>query len=170
MGRYGGSKMSVEDVMKVNQMARNFLDQGVSSSRDEAVEKAQEMLNKDITGENTKKEIKKEAPAQGENMDDIQNTLKRMKEQTERKFEAYRNALMALEKEIVSLKSAVNRLNNQKPAAPVQESAPAAPTQEAATPAQPEAPASEEKESHPRTGNHKAEEVSIEKMFYYGNK
>ena len=45
--------MSVEDIQKVNTLAQELLNKGFASSREEAVEKAQGMLNKEITSANT---------------------------------------------------------------------------------------------------------------------
>lgn len=161
--------MSVEDVMKVNKMAQEFLDQGICASRDEAVKKAQEMCNKEIAGNDVKVEEtsdRQNIAVEGDSLDKLKNIIERTKEQTERKFDAYKNALMALEKEIVSLKSQIKRLESQPKSAPQ----PAAQS-ETKEEAQQQAPEQPQQESHPKVGNHKNnEDVAIEKMFYFGNK
>ena len=155
--------MSVEDVMKVNKMAKEFLDQGICSSRDEAVKKAQETLNKEIAGNDIKvEEAKQSTVVEDDSVEKLKNMLERMKDQTERRFEAYKNALMALEKEIVALKGKITTASLSKPE-------PSAPEPKIEEGAEPEAK-EEKKESHPKRGNYNPDDVAVEKMFYMGNK
>ena len=86
----------------------------------------------------------------------------------ERQFAGYKNALMALEKEMGVLQQQIVDLSARGESRAAQESGVAEKNVEA----QPEQPkeAPPRRESNPRTGEHTSEEVSIEKMFYYGNK
>ena len=168
--------MSVEDIQKVNEMAQTFLDQGVYSSREEAVKKAQEMLNKKIAGNDLQikeTEDKQNIAASGEDADKLRNMVERTKEYVERQFGGYKNALIALEKEIRALKQEVETLKS-RPAAPVQQAPQQqAPSHQQEQPQQ-QAPAQEapkqSNESNPRTGKSNPDDVSVEKMFYFGNK
>ena len=108
--------MSVEDIQKINNMAQTFLDQGGYSSREEAVRKAQEMLNKEIAGNDIQmKETdeKQNIAASGENSDQLRNMVERTKEYMERQMTGYKNALIALEKEINSLKQEIETMKSR---------------------------------------------------------
>lgn len=167
--------MSVEDVMKINKMAQELLNQGIVSSRDEAVKKAQEMLSKDILpqpqGRNT--DNKQSVVMNDSSIEALRNNLERMKERYESQFAAYKNALVGLEKEITDMKrvmsqlSVNNRINSANASEPRKGDAPIR-----AAGSNVEVPPQQEvkKEPHPRAGNFKSGDVAIEKMFYYGNK
>jgi hypothetical protein len=191
--------MSVENIQKVNTLAQELLDKGFADSRDEAVQKAQEMLNKEIVGTNV--EIKETdekqnvASVAGDNEDRLKNMVERTKEQVERQLNGYKNALIALEKEIRALRQDVETLKSRaihaKPGPaeepqkvkpdpeeePMKVDDPANEPQKVSEEGKPD-PANEpqkveekqEGESHPKVGRTNSEEVSIEKMFYFGNK
>jgi len=156
--------MSVEDIQKVNALAQELLKKGLVSSRDEAVKRAQEMLNKEIVSANVpvKETSEKQSVAAGDSFEKLRNMLERTKEGIEAQMNGYKNALVALEREIHSLKDQVSKLKAGEPRAAQQTIS----VQEVRKPAEKE----EKPKSHPRMGNYKSDQVSVEKMFYYGNK
>jgi SMC interacting uncharacterized protein involved in chromosome segregation len=153
--------MSIEDVQKVNKLAQELLNQKIVSSRDEAVRRAQQMLNKEIAGNN----VASQAAAKPVAFDDsnLKSLIERLKDNTDKQFAAYKNALIALEKEINSLKSKIAELSAKRESVAVQNAQQAAASQEQ------QKPAAQSKPPHPRMGNYKPEQVAIEKMFYYGH-
>lgn len=159
--------MSVENIMKINKLAQELLVQGIAKSRDEAVIKAQNMLNQEaaLQGLDKIKENKSYAAAQNEAQEEsVKNRLDRMQEYNDKRFEAYKNALVGLEKEITELKKIVStpaRLLN----ASSETRASDAPSERKF-----EQREIKKKESHPRSGNYNSNDVSVEKIFYYGNK
>ena len=167
--------MSVEDVMKVNNLAQELLTQGVVASREEAIKKAQEMLNKEIAGNDIQikeTEDKQNIAVEGESIEKLKNMIERTKEHTERQLAGYKNALIALEKEIRALQQVVSEIK-ARGAASTAKQVPAEKVEQAAAPPGPdEEPAKIEKqEPHPKVGNNQNnEDVSVEKIFYFGNK
>ena len=181
--------MSVEDIQKVNKFAQELLDQGIVESREEAVKKAQEMLNKEIAGGDVQvkeTEEKQNIAASGSNEDNLRNMIERTKTYMETQFNGYKNALIALEKEIRRLHQEVETLKSRPVPQPtkqqdpaeepqkVEESAPQDPGTQTKSDSSQEPQKVEVKqesgESHPKVGKTNAEDVSIEKMFYFGNK
>jgi len=169
--------MSVEDIQKVNQLAQELLKKGFVADRDEAVKKAQEMLNKEIAGndvETRETDDRQNVAASGDSEERLRNIVERTKTYMESQLNGYKNALIALEKEIRRLNQEVEQLKSRpRPQPPKEEPKVEEPKPEAPAPQQP-APQPEatkqEGNSNPRTGNHKSDDVSIEKMFYFGNK
>ena len=102
--------MSVEDIQKVNKLAQELLDQGFTDSRETAVQKAQEMLNKEVVSAQQMNEPVQQQSAVQTDSDNLKNMIERTKEQIARQFAGYKNALIALEKEIMSLKEEVSKL------------------------------------------------------------
>ena len=166
--------MSVEDVMKVNKLAKELLDQGIVASRDDAVKRAQEMLNKDIVGNDMSSEnTNKSFVVEDSSIEKMRNMIERVKENTERRFESYKNALIGLEKEMYKMKEEIASLRAKGIARSIQntelESKRVNEASEPAKEVQQEIPRGSS-ETNQRKGNFRPEDVSVEKMFYYGNK
>jgi dsDNA-specific endonuclease/ATPase MutS2 len=167
--------MSVEDVMKVNKLAQELLNQKIVLTRDEAVRKAQEMLNKDLAeshaslGESRQSGIDKSP-------ENLRNMLDRMKERYDKQFEAYKQVLMAFEKELMALKSQIasgaRRVESQPrdPAKPEIKTADGTPMPDAGKEYGSAAKSDANKGGHHRSGNYKPSDVSVDKMFYFGNR
>jgi hypothetical protein len=188
--------MSVEDIQRVNKLAQELLDQGFTESREDAVKKAQEMLNKEIVGDNI--EIKETDDRQnvasvGNSEERLRNIIERTKEYTEKQFANYKNALIALEREIRALKQEVETLKAKGTNAGKSEEGKPDPADipqkvseeekpdPAEEPQKVEDPANEpqkveekseeqKSDSHPKRGEFNSDDVSVEKMFYFGNK
>ena len=163
--------MSVEDIQKVNQLAQEYLDQGFADSREEAVKKAEETLNKDLGIGTLQEKHAEETSSDKGDSENLRNMITRTKEYMERQFVGYKNALLGLEKEIGVLKQQIVDLSARGERRAAQKSEVSdANVQEAAQQEEQKELPQDKKESNPRTGNHTSDEVSIEKMFYYGNK
>ncbi|MBW2995984.1 hypothetical protein KY332_01655 [Candidatus Woesearchaeota archaeon] len=184
--------MSIEDIQKVNKLAQELLDQGFTESREDAVKKAQEMLNKEITGahiEVKETDEKQNVAAVADDPDKLRNMIDRTKTYLENQLSGYKNALLALEKEIRALRQEVETLKARKetnagkpdpadipqkvddPAnEPQKVEDPAEEPQKVDDPANEPQKVEEKKESHPKRGEYNSDDVSVEKMFYYGNK
>ncbi|MBR9691661.1 hypothetical protein GOV06_02650 [Candidatus Woesearchaeota archaeon] len=166
--------MSVEDVQKVNQLAQELIEKGFAADREEAVKKAQEMLNKEITSAAQVKETdEKQNIAASEVSDDsLKNMIERVKDHVARQFEGYKNALLGLEKELRALKQQVEELKSRGVSRTAADRGIAEKkVEEAAEPdEEPMKVEKEEGEAHPKVGRNNPDDVSIEKMFYCGNK
>ena len=154
----------IEDIQKVNKLAQELLNQGIATSRDEAVEKAQQFLNKEITSE---QKVTSDNKIQTGNItvESLKNIFERHKEITQRKFNDFRSAINALAEEINNIKEQLSKARVEARTAKQAGLDPEQKTGQIKL-----KPEEKEKESHPRRGNWKSEDVSIEKMFYCGNK
>ncbi len=166
--------MSVEDIQKVNKLAQDLLNQNICSDRQEAVQKAEQMLNKSIVSSQSSNHSSEE-------LDKYKNMIQRQRDYFERQFNQFKLDIQSLAEEIRLIKSKVNasRVINS-PTQPSQfTSSQPAPSQNSEAPKTSEesiAPVpqatlnTKPEEPHPRVGRNNPSDVSIEKMFYYGNK
>ncbi len=175
----------IEDIRKINALAKELLLHNIVQSQDEAVVKAREML------------VKKDSASSGSDYIDLsKNAIPQQEgEKTERREEwkdamaknneyiiaelrkcksdidSFANQLSALRSELVQVRARAAQLSKkEEPVQNVQDiqRIRSAPTETATTTA-----TTEEKRdyvNHPRSGNYKPNDVAIEKFFYYGNK
>ncbi len=185
----------VEDIQKINKLAKEMLSHGMAKSLDEAVSKAQETLRKsgsiriDLTDmkqkldeQNQKKEevigkektdietgqVSVEKPAMPritwqEAMAKNTNYVVEQLKGHQKAFEQIGNEIIQLKREVQLLKrgQSINTPQNTKEQVINIEEPAAQQETLAKTP---------EQESHPKQGSFKPEDVSIEKVFYFGNK
>ncbi len=150
--------MNVEHIQKINELAQELFKQGLAQDREDAMIQAERAYHSRsdkfseirATLEGVKEEAKPKAEA-----DLSQEQIKEILEKNSlflvKKIKEFQEQMNALEQEISLLK---NKLANAyRPAA--------------APPAAREPPKAE---GHPRSGNYKNEDVSIEKFFYAGKK
>lgn len=157
----------IEDIQRINKLAQELLDHGITSSREDAVKKAEEMLSKRLIEKDcsrvfSDKQVNQVIADKDKDTDYYKNMAERTKEFMEKELANYKSALNALASEVRSLREQVEKLSARK-------------TEFAAAEAQPHPPVEKQvslkpKESHPKRGDYKSEDVSVEKMFYYGNK
>jgi len=161
--------MSVEDVMSVNKLAQDLLDQGLVASREDAVKKAQGMLNKEIAGNDIKVEDteNKQTIVADNSIEKMKNTIQRTKDYNEKHFKHFKEHIEELYGEVRKLKEEIISLKAKGIAKTTQDSNLSEKKVEDAC----EAPKEEKKaEPHPKRGNATSEDVAIEKIFYFGNK
>lgn len=155
----------IEDVQKVNKLAQELLNQGIAASRDEAVQKAQEFLNKTITKERAAAQDTSKV-IQETDMEILRNMIERQREMTQRQLNDFKSAINALAEEIQKIKE---QLKTKKETVTAKESGldPEHKTGQIEL----ERPKQEKKsEPHPKRGEWKSEDVAVEKIFYYGKK
>ena len=151
--------MSIEDIQKINQMAKNLLDNGMVSSREEAVREAQRILNKEIVN---KQETKEDGSiSAGNNMDHFKNIITRIKEYTLQQLNNFKKDIENLTAEIHKLKNEISILKVTR-SAEKQDDEPKEPAQQRLK--------TKKTETNQRTGKISPEEVAVDKIFYYGNK
>lgn len=153
----------IEDIQKVNKLAQELLDQGIAASRDEAVQKAQQFLNREITSEKQKVTSENKIQITELTLENLKNIFDRHKEMTQRKLDDVRSAINALAEEINNIKE---QLSKAKPESKTAKEAGLEPEQKTGQiKLKPK-----KKEPHPKRGKWKSEDVAIDKIFYYGNK
>ncbi len=172
--------MDVERIQKINKLALDLMRQGLAQTRDEAVDQAEKVFRRQETGyesfketwhEASKPQPPKEEPSQVNiSQDEMKEILKQNTEFMVKKIKEFQEKVAVLEKDMADLRTKVTyhrlpTVEDVKQQSQIQkeergstENIPRG-SSEAAKPA-----------SHPRTGNFKAEEVSIEKFFYMGSK
>lgn len=163
--------MSVEDIKDVNRLAQELLDQGLEASREDAVKKAESILNKKLA------EAKQSMVTEQDDMSRVKNIAERTKEHLDRQIVNFKQEIMRLDGEINNLKEQIKEL--RRPTGEFKASQETGLTDEkvseaAKEPVEPlkveEEKKEEKKESHPKRGKFTSEDVSMEKIFYYGNK
>ena len=151
----------IEDIQKVNKMAQELLNQGIASDREDAVKKAQEMLNKDIS-QTPAISVSNKIEAPTNDIEYCKNMIQRTREQMAKQIDIFTEKMNEIIKEINYLKDQLSR-GNIKPAS------------ESNNPSNYEARQEKQatlkkNEPHPKRGEFKSDDVSIEKIFYFGNK
>ena len=164
--------MDVERIRKINAMALEFLKQGLVSDREEAMLQAEKLFkNQDPTSNysqvrETLTEIKADtervnapAPTTASDLssDEVKSILEQNTKFIIKTMTEFQNKLETMEREVTILK-------NRSASAP----SPAPQMMSARQEGQPMP--SSGAQNHPRSGNYKEADVSIEKFFYMGNK
>lgn len=162
--------MDVDRIQKINALALNLMKQGLAQDREEAVIQAEKIYRDVDSGSSYQSvrermgDIEKQAAA-SKSAETAQEPLKddKIKEILEqnaafmvKKIKEFQEQMQVMRKEMDYLKS---KMMWQRPAqeAPAQSS-----SQSSSEQAKPSTP------SHPRSGNYKEADVSIEKFFYMG--
>ncbi len=165
--------MDVDQIQKINNLALDLLRQGIAKDREDAFHQAEKVYQKQAPEYHEFKETFKSVEAQGRpkapetsvpedlSADKIQDILVRNKDFLVKKIREFQEKMEAMEQEIAILKSkvAASGAAVRQAAAVQQEAKASASSSHAAAPA-----------PHPRLGNYNEGDVSIEKMFYTGNK
>ena len=171
--------MDLDYIQKVNKLAIELMNKGVVADRDEAVRQAESMLggstdgtkiHKLTEGEHPMREAPKEEPkaapapeaapaVSSKAMDELKAAMKSNTEFIVKQFREYSTKIAALEQEVVALKK---KLAQSRPPA-------SAPKQETLR-QQADAKPKSQTEGRLRSGDFTPEQVSINEMFYMGNK
>jgi polyhydroxyalkanoate synthesis regulator phasin len=155
----------IEDVQKVNKLAQELLNQGIASSRDEAVQKAQQFLNREIAKEKTSTQTTSQT-MQETSLESLRNMLERQRDMTQRQLQDFRSAINALAEEISNIKEQMSRAKVEARTASDAGLEPEQKTGQLKL----KPKEAKKKEPHPKRGDWKSEDVAIEKIFYYGKK
>jgi hypothetical protein len=171
--------MDVERVQKINSLALDLMKQGLAETREDAVRQAEKVFHsQDSESYNSMKETmqgvqedrnpKKQVSNEPElSQDKIKEILEQNTNFIVKKFKEFQDKMEFLQQNIDALGTKLARIqlptadqirSKPKEEAPVQQTE-VSPTQTA-----------EGKPIHPRSGDYKDEDVSIEKYFYMGNK
>ena len=151
--------MDVQTIQKINDLALK-LQQQAGMSREEAVKQAEIMLSK---GE--KLEINEISPQKLQEMETKpENTNVSWQEAMKKNTDFIVRNFKDIQREIVSLKAEIDNLKNQ-----IRNMHLSAPKPEPKKESQQQLKEEKPKE-HPRQGQYTEKDVSIEKMFYFGNK
>lgn len=206
----------IEDIQKINKLAKEMLSHGMATSLDEAVSKAQETLRKSgaitldlrdmaqqldeqnqrrkemfgeertdpktgqVTVEKPENVVEKNEQVQEPIVEPVkqqervtwQEAMSKNTKYVVEQFKGYQQMFEQMGNEIVELKREIQALkrnqsqfqvsSQREQVINIDDDAPVQQTQQTVEPVK--------QESHPKQGNFSSEDVSIEKVFYFGNK
>lgn len=175
--------MDVERIQKINKLALDLMRQGLASDRDDAVVQAEKVFHakdgeyssiRDRMQEPSAASLaatslsQQQQPAAADlHPDKVKDILQQNSQFLVKKITEFQEQMQAMRKELEVLK--------QQGVSRSQQSVSQAPPKLGEIPAhnpdiQRGQPTQASATNHPRSGNYKVEEVSIEKFFYMGNK
>ncbi|MBW2963248.1 hypothetical protein KY306_00545 [Candidatus Woesearchaeota archaeon] len=152
--------MDVEKIQKINDLALK-LQQQANMSREEAVRQAENMLSK-----NNDLEVNEISSKRLEEIETKPETNMTWQQAMEKNTKFIVNTFKDIQKEIINLKAETENLKHQIKNMKLSASAP----QKQETQSQIKENTAETKEKHPKQGDCKPEDYSVEKYFYCGNK
>ncbi len=156
-------KMDVERIQKINALALDLLKQGLASSRDEAVVKAEEVFrDRDAEPYSEMRSRMNETKTGAKDSEDlhpekVKDILEKNTTFIVKKFKEFQEKIESMEKEIGYLR---NKMLFAGPTSKEVSSPPRGTGEGSSAPSV----------SHPRSGNYNDTDVSIEKFFYMGHK
>lgn len=173
--------MDVERIQKINKLALDLMKQGLALDRDDAVLQAEKVFrSKDgeeyssirerLQATEPQREPKSASSVLGQQDDPHPEKIKDILQQNSqflvKKITEFQEQMQTLKKEMDVLKQRFSQQGSAVSNAPPKLGEMPVNPQEIQRGPSPQASAS----NHPRSGNYKAEEVSIEKFFYMGNR
>ena len=169
-------KISVEDVQKINNLVQELLKKGVCSTREEAVKMAEKYLDRrvissrnDALGPETRiSQTPQNAPS--DDIEALRNIIERTREYAQKDLQKFRAALEVLAKDIDNIKKDIRNLKTAGESRSVSNSGLDGKSVKEASQQKLEKKENKERAFHPKQGRLNPEDVSVEKMFYYGNK
>jgi hypothetical protein len=177
--------MDVERIQKVNNLALDLMKQGLAQDREEAVVKAEEIFKERDTEDyaNIRETMKQDQPEVKEEQktsqselseDKIKDILGKNTTFIIKTFKEFQDKLDSMQKEIDFLRNTSGRSPAVKEIVTNEVKEVPPPVQEPKSEVAQEQKSQEQKpasqENHPRSGDYKENDVSIEKFFYMGNK
>jgi len=167
-------KIAVEDIQKINNLVQELLKKGVCSTRDEAVKMAEKFLDKQVISSKTQvlgPEPQTNQVAQNSSSQDIEtlrNMLERTKEYLQKDLQKFRAALEVLAKDMDNVKKEIRNLrvageNNSVKGTDLD-------GKNVKEAAEEQKKIETKNDFHPKQGRYKADDVSVEKVFYFGKK
>ena len=106
--------MSVEEIQKINKLAQELLDHGLVASRDDAVKRAEEMLNKKLAEaqkDNQGQTVSSDGSIKAsDDPDYYRNIIERTRDQVQREMKNFSEMLTLLASEVDSIKDEIKNL------------------------------------------------------------
>tara|TARA_Y100000310_G_C20277543_1_gene621003 strand:+ start:80 stop:610 length:531 start_codon:yes stop_codon:yes gene_type:complete len=175
--------MDVDRVQKINVLAMDLVNQGLAGDKEEAIKQAEQILAKkdysslsDQVSEVGMKgsQINTQEKPTELNQEKIQNILQKNTDFIVKRMKEFKGQMVEISSNFEALRGEIDIINGRiKELQMARNSAPQNTSVQPET--KPEPPAQqqssqENKNDHPRSGNFKDDEISIEKFFYSGSK
>ena len=151
----------IEDIQKINKLAQELLDQGIVEDRTKAVEMAEAILRKRVA---SVKDLKEKDISGSQTIPEL--TLEQLKAMFDRSKDVLQRQIDFLRKELEKISDELKMIK-EKINVPIKGQAVLKTERDTATSIDADFT---EKKPHPKVGSFTPEDVSIEKMFYYGDK
>ncbi len=145
--------MNIEEVQRMNAMASELRKHNFASSSDDAFQQAKQMFVPQEQVALPKPKLIEENNVLLEKKFELMMQMNNKR--YEQEISLLRSAFTALANEFEVLRAQLSRVQEQAPPRPKEKQEPLK---------------TETKEAHPRQGNFTSDDVSIQKMFYFGNK
>jgi len=153
--------MSVEDIQKINRLAQDLLDKNMADSREDAIKQAQQILNKTIAND---QEISKQGSAVAkDDFEYYKNMITRYKDYTMNQLSEFKKQLEALTAEVKKLKDEIALSGSGF-------SKDCSSEKKEIKPAKQQKLKDKKEGYNQRQGNFTSKNVSVEDIFYCGNK
>ncbi len=156
----------IEDIKKINALAKELLQHNIVATQDEAVVKAREMLVKKTGSATVQNEeyvdLSKRPIQEVKRSDDWKEAMAKNNEYVVSELKQMKLAVATITQEMASLRAEMASLR-QRPVQPQPQTPPQA-VQVVEVKTQQQTP------PHPRAGNYTPADVSVEKFFYFGKK
>jgi polyhydroxyalkanoate synthesis regulator phasin len=147
--------MDVEKLKKMNELSKELKKHGMADSTRDAFEQAGQMVRDEAVGDVISRSDKK--PEQGSSFDrKYQIMLERQNRQIAQEVQALKQTVTELKEAVEQLKKAPKPTPDPRP--------------EPKPPGPPTVQSKLKKEEHPKQGGFTSEDVSVEKVFYFGKK
>ena len=150
--------MGVEEVQKINNLAKELLKHHIASSSEDAYAQAEKMIKGEPHKEGMEDETNRELRMLGLKLNSLYSELVSTQQE-----------LKGMKEEIAYIKNKLQSEAFQRPATPVQQASAQHSTESGEhIEAQKTQEAPKKTESRSRTGDYSEKDVEIEKFFYYG--
>jgi hypothetical protein len=165
--------MDVERIQKINNLALDLVKQGLAKDRDDAIKQAELVYKGQAQEYNEMRETmqeKEEAPQVELSQGRVEEILQQNTQFLVRQIKTFQEKITALEGELAAVKNQLtyNKLPTVQEIVVKKEERQQEVPEEA--PVTAEQQITENKETHPRSGNYNEDDVSVEKFFYMGSK
>jgi hypothetical protein len=174
--------MDVEQVQKINNLALELMKQGLAPDREAAIAQAEQIYSQgDTQGYNEMRETLQEVQAEKKpeikedtselTQNEIKTILKKNTDYIVGKLKEFQVKISSMEKIIAELRQRTNRIQDMPSVKDLMAKGVEQADEMEITPKGASVKDTPKKqEPHPRVGNYVADDVSIEKFFYMGNK
>jgi hypothetical protein len=165
--------MDVDKLQKVQRLAQELIDHKIVESMDDAVAQAENIINKKQEVQEVRKEVEKDTQKLEPEMDvtlEVKKLQTKISEQAKLMGEL-RSQLDVMVSDIKSLREEQTNLKEtQQTQKPFLEKSPEKPQTTLVKEEAKEVKEEKSEEGHPKVGEFKSQDVSVEKMFYCGPK
>ncbi|MBI4438670.1 hypothetical protein HY640_01935 [Candidatus Woesearchaeota archaeon] len=155
--------MGVEEIQKINNLAKELMKHQLASSSEEAYVKAELMVKGEAPKVTREDEVNRELRTLGMNMNSLYNELVKLQHE----FKSFREEFSDIKRRVENM-IPVQQAQQAQQAAPAERTGEREPQQPTHTETASQ-PSDKKQTVRPRTGDYSEKDVAVEKFFYFGN-